>query len=93
MKCAYCSKDAVGHDALGLDACTDHLREADDYFEERTGRRPDEDPFLYCDVHCDMWEPSCPRCEECSQHHYGISVAEFLRSPLSQTVIISMQRI
>ena len=32
------------------------------------------DPFLYCEVHCDLWQSGCKRCEECCQHHYGMSV-------------------
>lgn len=86
--CAYCNKTATGNDALGLPSCVAHTNEADDYFEQRTGRRPSDDPFLYCPVHCDMWEPKCERCEACSQHHYGKSVAEFLRSPESRHITV-----
>lgn len=87
-KCAYCEKLASGEDALGLPACERHKNEADDYFEQRTGRKPGADPFLYCPDHCDMWRPKCPRCEACSYHHYGVGVAQFLRSPESRVVTI-----
>jgi len=76
-------------DALGLAACSKHAGEADEYFEELTGRNPSADTYKYCDKHSDMWQPGCPRCEECSQHHYAVSVKEFLQSPLSQWTVIS----
>jgi hypothetical protein len=84
MKCAYCDKEATTTDALGLDVCADHAHEADEYYQKRTGRRPDEDSYLYCDEHCDMWKPGCERCEACAQHYYGMSVREFLDSSLNQ---------
>jgi hypothetical protein len=88
-KCVYCDARATDMDALGLDACSKHIYEADGYFEEVTGRNPNDDTFEYCDEHGDMWEPVCSRCEECSQHHYGMSVSEFLRSPMSQIHIFT----
>lgn len=75
-KCLYCSEKATDTDALGLPACADHVGEADRYFESVTGYSPNEDRFLYCDEHSDMWVSGCPRCEECCQHHYGIPVEE-----------------
>jgi len=77
-KCVYCGQPATTEDAVGLPACKDHEHGADKYFETQTGRRSDQDTFLYCDEHCDMWEPDCPRCEECCQHHYGHDVARLL---------------
>ena len=89
-KCVYCHKRATDMDALGLPACTTHIHEADEYYEHRTGHKPSQDQFLYCEKHCDMWEPLCPRCEACSQHHYGKSVSEFLRSPESEIVFVAI---
>jgi len=74
-KCVYCDKRATDTDALGLPACAEHVHEADEYYEERTGRDPNEDPMLWCDEHLDNWQPGCQRCEACSQHHYGKGVA------------------
>lgn len=34
------------------------------------------DDYLFCREHSDLWQSGCPRCEECSQHHYGMSVKE-----------------
>lgn len=75
-KCVYCDKRATGMDALGLAACAGHVHEADEYYEQRTGRDPNVDPMLWCDEHLDNWQPGCERCEVCSQHHYGKGVAE-----------------
>jgi hypothetical protein len=75
-KCAYCKEPATDKDVVGLPACHDHLHYADDYYKRCTGRDPDEDSFLYCPEHCDMWQENCVRCEACSQHHYGVSVKE-----------------
>ncbi|HEA66891.1 MAG TPA: hypothetical protein ENI07_08750 [Desulfobacterales bacterium] len=77
-KCMYCEKTAITMDAIGLDACLEHENNADEYFESRTGRKPNEDPFLHCKDHGDMWVPECKRCEECSQHHYGHDVTRLL---------------
>lgn len=74
--CVYCTNKATTEDALGLPACKKHKREADNYYQQRTGRTPDEDSFLYCDKHLDLWQSGCPRCEECCQHHYGCNVKE-----------------
>lgn len=30
-KCAYCTKEAIGYDALGMPICLDHLDSADGY--------------------------------------------------------------
>jgi hypothetical protein len=90
-KCAYCKNNAVDIDAIGLNACADHLHEADEYHKERTGRWPNEDSFLYCDEHCDMWEPGCPRCEECCQHHYGMPVAQMLGEGRNEIVVFSFE--
>lgn len=84
VRCAYCQNEATVEDAIGIPACAQHAHEADEYYEKQTRHRPDEDLFLYCPEHCDMWQPDCPRCEECSQHRYGLSVSEFLQSPLSE---------
>ena len=89
-RCAYCQKPATDMDALGLPACATHIQEADGYYEQRTGHTPDEDQFLYCEKHCDMWELNCPRCEECSQHHYGKSVFEFRHSPESKWTVVEV---
>ena len=87
-RCVYCKSDApelpVALDAMGLPACRDHSEEANDYFEQLTGRNSNEDTFLYCDDHCDFWQPNCARCEECSQHHYGMTVKEFKKTPMSE---------
>ena len=40
-KCVYCSRQATDLDAVGLDACADHMHEADEYHRSRTGRYPD----------------------------------------------------
>jgi len=37
------------------------------------------DDYTNCQEHGDQWEPNCPRCEKCSKHHYGKTVAEMLR--------------
>ena len=79
-RCAYCDRRATGLDAIGLPACSDHANEADEYFEQRTGRKPNDDPHLYCLQHGDMWEPGCTRCETNAQFHYGKSVTGFLNS-------------
>lgn len=34
------------------------------------------DDFRYCHKHSDLWQSDCPRCEECCQHWYGMSVKE-----------------
>jgi len=34
----------------------------------------EQDNFLYCDEHSDLWQSGCKRCEECCQYHYGCSV-------------------
>lgn len=91
MKCAYCDKRATTLDAVGLDAYAKHENEADEYFEQVRGRSPHADTFEYCDDHCDMWEPGCPRCEECSQHHHQVTVREFLKSPQSKIVILGVE--
>ena len=78
-RCVYCGKPATTMDAVGLDACQEHASEADEYFEQRTGRKPTDDTFLYCEKHCDMWEPGCTRCEECCQYHYGHDVSRLLK--------------
>ena len=91
QRCAYCQRQATSMDAIGIPACSIHIHEADGYYEQRTGHSPDEDLFLYCEEHCDMWEPTCPRCEACSQHHYGKSVSEFLRSPESKLTVIKLE--
>lgn len=77
-KCVYCVRRATDMDALGLPACADHIHEADEYYQRRTGRDPNEDAFQYCKEHLDLWQPGCERCEACSQHHYGQGVAEAL---------------
>lgn len=84
VKCAYCKMRATTRDALGLDACIAHSGEADEYYRGRYGRDPHEDSYLYCDVHCDMWQSGCERCEQCCHYHYGTAVQEFLASPLSK---------
>ena len=76
QKCVYCDREATDEDALGLPACAEHIHEADEYCEERTGRDPNEDPMLWCGEHLDNWQPGCERCEACSMHHYGKGVAE-----------------
>ncbi len=76
MNCAYCSKPATTEDAMGIPTCKAHEHEADSYYERQTGRSPNADPHLYCDKHGDLWQSDCPRCEECSQFHYGMSVRE-----------------
>lgn len=86
-RCAYCQELAVCEDAIGIPTCFNHKHYTDDYYERRTGRRPDEDPFLYCDEHCDMWQEGCPRCEKCSQYHYEMSVKE--SAPQRTMTIIS----
>lgn len=91
QRCAYCDAISTGMDAIGLPACYKHQGEADEYFEQRTGRSPHEDPYLYCKDHCDAWQPGCTRCEECSQHHYGVSVSEFLASPASKIVVTAYE--
>lgn len=75
-KCVYCKNVATGMDAVGLPACQDHQNEADDYYESITGRDPNEDSFEFCPEHGDFWLAGCERCETCSQHHYGMSIAE-----------------
>ena len=85
--CIYCNARATTMDAVGLPTCAAHRDEADEYFEQRTGHSPHEDLHLYCDDHCDLWQPGCPRCEENSQHHYGMSVAEFKRTPAAKVVV------
>lgn len=87
-KCAYCKARATTMDALGLPACTAHRDEADEYFEQRTGRSPHDDTHLYCDEHGDMWKPGCARCEENSQHHYGRSVAAFLKTDAAKMTVV-----
>ena len=77
-KCVYCGKFATTQDAIGLDCCKEHSGSADKYFEQKTGRKPNQDTFIYCKQHGDMWEPGCPRCEECSQYHYGHDVARLI---------------
>ena len=63
-------------DAIGLPTCQDHRNEADTYYEMRFGEPIEQDTFEYCDDHGDMWESGCPRCESCSEFHYGMSVDE-----------------
>ncbi len=87
-KCVYCKSRATTEDALGLPACKLHSGEADEYFEQRTGHKPNEDTHLYCDDHCDMWQPGCPRCEENSRHHYGMSVTDFKKTDASKMVVL-----
>ncbi len=88
-KCVYCPDKATTEDTIGLPACVIHANEADEYFERCTGRKPNEDPHLFCDVHCDLWQPGCLRCEENSQYHYGINVAEFRKTPASKITILT----
>ena len=76
MKCAYCKNEATTEDAVGIPACKIHESDADEYFKQRTGRKPNEDTFLHCQDHLDFWQSDCDRCEECCQHHYGITVEE-----------------
>jgi hypothetical protein len=75
-KCAYCNQKATTEDAVGLPACANHAREADDYYRQQTGREPDEDTFLFCPMHSDLWQVGCQGCEACCQHHYGCSVEQ-----------------
>ena len=89
-ECVYCNARATTIDAVGLPTCSKHSHEADEYYKRRTGRHPDEDTYEYCPDHWDLWQADCPRCEECSQFHYGMSVAEFRRSPNSKIVIDTM---
>ena len=72
--CAYCKQPATTEDALGLPACAAHAREGDEYYRQHTGRDPNEDDFLYCPEHLDLWQSGCKRCEPCCQHHYGKTV-------------------
>ncbi len=51
---------------------------------------PHKDTHLYCDDHSDMWQSGCPHCEENSQYHYETSVAEFLKSPASKMIVVSL---
>jgi len=74
MKCVYCSNRATTRDALGLDACEQHKTEANQEFENRKGFSPHADTHLYCREHFDLWQPECPRCEECCWFHYGSPV-------------------
>lgn len=89
-KCAYCSNGATTMDAVGLPACEEHKAGADEYFERQTGRKPDDDTFLYCDKHSDLWKPGCSRCEQCSQYHYDRSVAEMQIDPNFKVKVYNM---
>ena len=91
-KCVYCDAIATDMDALGLPACSEHAGEADEYVERETGCNPNADTYKYCDKHCDAWQPGCPRCEECSQYHYGLSVSEFLQSSLSEWAVYTWEK-
>lgn len=82
--CAYCNKRATTTDAIGLDVCQAHAGEADAYHKRVTGHDPNDDTFKYCPEHSDMWQPNCERCETCCQHHYGMTVQQFLDSPTSR---------
>ena len=76
-KCAYCKEKAtIKEDAMGLPACSEHEHYVDEYYKEQYGHDPNEDTFLYCKEHCDLWQSGCARCEECCLYHYGMSVAE-----------------
>lgn len=75
-KCAYCQNDATTECAMGLPACQNHKGAADEYYETRTGRKPDQDAYLFCEEHGDLWQSHCVRCERCCRYHYGVSVKE-----------------
>ena len=75
-KCSYCKEIATTEDALGCPTCKRHKSEADNYYEKRTGRKPNADPHLYCKEHGDLWQADCERCETCCLFHYDCSVKE-----------------
>lgn len=75
-ECAYCKETATTEDALGLPVCKKHANEADEYYQQRTGRDPNADPHTHCKKHSDLWQADCSRCEECCLYHYGCSVKE-----------------
>lgn len=75
-KCAYCKEKATTECAMGLPSCARHEHEADEYYQQRTGRSPNSDSFLFCPQHSDLWQVDCKRCETCCLYHYGCSVKQ-----------------
>ena len=39
MKCSYCKENAIGYDAIGLEACNAHLSEADEHVDKHSSRK------------------------------------------------------
>lgn len=69
-KCVYCSSRATTIDALGLDACAAHENEADEYYYQRTGIRPDT-PVRQNPIVRALAQAVGPHFVEASDHPYS----------------------